>query len=152
MKFHAIIELSGKTATGIAVPTEVVAHLGSCSRSKEPRRPRHDNDASRRLLAHSERDASSAEWHMRVAFAPSLKRALPLDREHMDEYVQPKTLTQQQEKASGRDAFYRPGASCRDVSATQHVLLFSMSLLVDMTVERASRPPSFSMLSVKKAG
>jgi hypothetical protein len=33
MKFHASIELSGKTATGIAVPVEVVAHLGS---SKQP--------------------------------------------------------------------------------------------------------------------
>ena len=33
MKFHAIIELNGKTATGIAVPAEVVAHLGS---SKSP--------------------------------------------------------------------------------------------------------------------
>jgi hypothetical protein len=32
MKFHAIIELSGKTATGIAVPAEVVAHLGSSKR------------------------------------------------------------------------------------------------------------------------
>lgn len=32
MKFHAIIELSGKTATGIAVPVEVVAHLGSSKR------------------------------------------------------------------------------------------------------------------------
>ena len=29
MKFRAIIELSGKTATGIQVPAEVVAHLGS---------------------------------------------------------------------------------------------------------------------------
>jgi hypothetical protein len=76
----------------------------------------------------------------------------------MHECVHPKTLTQQQEKASGRDtdlfpdAFYRPGASCRDVSATQHVSLFSMSLLVEMTVERASRPPSSSMLSVKSLG
>jgi hypothetical protein len=32
MKFRAIIELSGKTATGIQVPAEVVAHLGSSKR------------------------------------------------------------------------------------------------------------------------
>ena len=32
MKFHAIIELNGKTATGIAVPAEVVAHLGPSKR------------------------------------------------------------------------------------------------------------------------
>jgi hypothetical protein len=32
MKFHASIELSGKTATGIRVPAEVVAHLGSSKR------------------------------------------------------------------------------------------------------------------------
>ncbi len=32
MKFHTIVELSGKTATGIAVPAEVVAHLGSSKR------------------------------------------------------------------------------------------------------------------------
>ena len=33
MKFRAIVELSGKTATGIHVPTEVVTHLGSSKRS-----------------------------------------------------------------------------------------------------------------------
>ena len=32
MKFRAIIELSGKSATGIAVPEEVVARLGSSKR------------------------------------------------------------------------------------------------------------------------
>ena len=32
MKFRAIVELSGKTATGIQVPAEVVAHLGSSKR------------------------------------------------------------------------------------------------------------------------
>jgi hypothetical protein len=32
MKFRATIELSGKTATGIQVPAEVVAHLGSSKR------------------------------------------------------------------------------------------------------------------------
>lgn len=32
MKFRAIIQLNGKTATGIAVPVEVVAHLGSSKR------------------------------------------------------------------------------------------------------------------------
>ena len=32
MKFRTIIELSGKTATGIAVPAEVVAHLGPSKR------------------------------------------------------------------------------------------------------------------------
>ena len=32
MKFRAIIELSGKTATGIQVPAEVVTHLGSSKR------------------------------------------------------------------------------------------------------------------------
>jgi hypothetical protein len=32
MKFRAIIELSGKTATGISVPAEVVEHLGSGKR------------------------------------------------------------------------------------------------------------------------
>src|SRR6266480_7689380 len=32
MKFRARIELSGKTATGIVVPAEVVAHLGSSKR------------------------------------------------------------------------------------------------------------------------
>jgi hypothetical protein len=32
MKFHAIIQLSGKTATGIQVPDEVVASLGSGKR------------------------------------------------------------------------------------------------------------------------
>jgi len=32
MKFRAIIQLSGKTATGIQVPAEVVAHLGSSKR------------------------------------------------------------------------------------------------------------------------
>lgn len=32
MKFRAIIELSGKTATGIQVPAEIVAHLGSSKR------------------------------------------------------------------------------------------------------------------------
>ena len=32
MKFRAIIELSGKTATGIEVPAEVVNHLGSSKR------------------------------------------------------------------------------------------------------------------------
>ncbi len=32
MKFRAIIKLSGKTATGIAVPAEVVAPLGSSKR------------------------------------------------------------------------------------------------------------------------
>ena len=32
MKFRAIIQLSGKTATGIQVPAEVVAHLGSGKR------------------------------------------------------------------------------------------------------------------------
>ncbi len=32
MKFRAIIELSGKTATGIAVPAEVIAQLGSSKR------------------------------------------------------------------------------------------------------------------------
>ncbi len=33
MKFHAIIELNGKTATGIQVPDEAVAHLGSSKRT-----------------------------------------------------------------------------------------------------------------------
>ena len=33
MKFHSVIQLSGKTATGIPVPAEVVAALGS---SKKP--------------------------------------------------------------------------------------------------------------------
>ncbi len=32
MKFRAIIELSGRTATGIQVPAEIVAHLGSSKR------------------------------------------------------------------------------------------------------------------------
>ncbi|HZR44759.1 MAG TPA: YdeI/OmpD-associated family protein [Ktedonobacteraceae bacterium] len=32
MKFHASIQLNGKTATGIRVPEEVVAHLGSGKR------------------------------------------------------------------------------------------------------------------------
>lgn len=32
MKFRARIELSGKTATGIQVPAEVVAHIGSSKR------------------------------------------------------------------------------------------------------------------------
>ncbi len=32
MKFRAIIELSGKTATGIEVPAEIVDHLGSSKR------------------------------------------------------------------------------------------------------------------------
>jgi Bacteriocin-protection, YdeI or OmpD-Associated/Domain of unknown function (DUF1905) len=32
MKFRAIVQLSGKTATGIQVPAEVVAHLGSSRR------------------------------------------------------------------------------------------------------------------------
>jgi hypothetical protein len=32
MKFHASIELSGKNATGIRVPAEVVSHLGSSKR------------------------------------------------------------------------------------------------------------------------
>lgn len=32
MKFRAIVQLSGKTATGIQVPAEVVAHLGSSKR------------------------------------------------------------------------------------------------------------------------
>jgi Bacteriocin-protection, YdeI or OmpD-Associated/Domain of unknown function (DUF1905) len=32
MKFRAIIELSGKTATGIRVPAEIVAQLGSSKR------------------------------------------------------------------------------------------------------------------------
>jgi hypothetical protein len=32
MKFRAIIELSGKTATGISVPAEIVEHLGSSKR------------------------------------------------------------------------------------------------------------------------
>jgi Bacteriocin-protection, YdeI or OmpD-Associated/Domain of unknown function (DUF1905) len=32
MNFRAVIELSGKSATGIAVPAEVVAHLGSGKR------------------------------------------------------------------------------------------------------------------------
>jgi Bacteriocin-protection, YdeI or OmpD-Associated/Domain of unknown function (DUF1905) len=32
MKFRAIIQLSGKTATGIQVPAEIVAHLGSSKR------------------------------------------------------------------------------------------------------------------------
>lgn len=32
MRFHAVIEQSGKTATGIAVPAEVVAGLGSSKR------------------------------------------------------------------------------------------------------------------------
>lgn len=32
MKFRARIELSGKTATGIQVPAEIVAHLGSSKR------------------------------------------------------------------------------------------------------------------------
>jgi hypothetical protein len=32
MKFHSIIELSGKTATGIQVPAAVVAHLGTSKR------------------------------------------------------------------------------------------------------------------------
>jgi Domain of unknown function (DUF1905) len=32
MKFRARIELSGKTATGIQVPAEVVAHLGTSKR------------------------------------------------------------------------------------------------------------------------
>ena len=32
MKFRARIELSGKTATGIQVPTEVLTHLGSSKR------------------------------------------------------------------------------------------------------------------------
>lgn len=32
MKFRAIIQLGGKTATGIAVPAEVVAHLASSKR------------------------------------------------------------------------------------------------------------------------
>jgi hypothetical protein len=32
MKFRAIVELSGKTATGIQVPAEVVTHLGSSKR------------------------------------------------------------------------------------------------------------------------
>jgi hypothetical protein len=32
MKFRAIIQLSGKTATGIQVPAEVVAHLASSKR------------------------------------------------------------------------------------------------------------------------
>lgn len=29
MKFHTLVELSGKAATGIQVPAEVVAHPGS---------------------------------------------------------------------------------------------------------------------------
>jgi hypothetical protein len=32
MKFHASVELSGKNATGIRVPAEVVTHLGSSKR------------------------------------------------------------------------------------------------------------------------
>jgi hypothetical protein len=32
MKFRAIVQLSGKTATGIQVPAEVVAHLGPSNR------------------------------------------------------------------------------------------------------------------------
>jgi hypothetical protein len=32
MKFHATIQLSGKTATGIQVPAEIVTHLGSSKR------------------------------------------------------------------------------------------------------------------------
>jgi hypothetical protein len=32
MRFHAIVQLSGKTATGIQVPAEVVAGLGSSKR------------------------------------------------------------------------------------------------------------------------
>ena len=32
MKFRAIVELNGKTATGIRVPEEIVAHLGSSKR------------------------------------------------------------------------------------------------------------------------
>jgi uncharacterized protein YdeI (YjbR/CyaY-like superfamily) len=48
MKFRAIIQLSGKTATGIQVPAEVVAHLGS---SKRP--PVHVSiSAENRMLAH----------------------------------------------------------------------------------------------------
>ena len=47
MKFRTVVELSGKTATGIQVPAEVVAHLGS---SKRP--PVHVTSAENRILSH----------------------------------------------------------------------------------------------------
>jgi len=64
MRFQATIELGGKTATGIAVPPEIVDSLGSGKRPRvqghDPRLhvPQHDRADGRQVHAADQRRGS----------------------------------------------------------------------------------------------
>ncbi len=87
MRFHSIVQLGGKTATGIPVPAEVVASLGSSKRppvrvtinahtyrSTLASRPDSSRSRSVQRTARAQESPPARRWMSTLNWIPSLAR------------------------------------------------------------------------------